>query len=47
VANISHGMNKFLSAFCRRLLRQPGHPRNLGPVAFRPPITRSLALSVI
>jgi hypothetical protein len=31
----------------KRLLRQPGYPRNLGPVAFRPPITRGLALSAV
>ena len=29
----------------RSLLRQPGHPLKLGSVAFRPPITRSLAFS--
>ena len=29
----------------RFLLRQPGHPLKLGSVAFRPPITRSLAFS--
>src|SRR4030065_1447338 len=29
----------------RFLLWQPGHPFKLGSVAFRPPITRSLALS--
>jgi hypothetical protein len=27
-------------------LRRPGYPENSGPAAFRPPITRSLALSV-
>jgi hypothetical protein len=26
-------------------IRQPGYPRNLGSVAFRPTITRGLALS--
>ncbi len=38
---IDHGPAKFL------LLRQPGYPANLGPVAFRPTITRGLALSAI
>ncbi len=36
---IDHGPAKFL------LLRQPGCPENWGPVAFRPTITRGLALS--
>jgi len=36
-----HGPAKFL------LLRQPGYPRHLGPVAFRPLITQGLALSAI
>jgi hypothetical protein len=39
--NIDHGPAKFL------LLRQPGYPANSGPVAFRPTITRGLALSAI
>ena len=29
------------------LLRQPGYPGDLGPVAFRPTITRGLALSAM
>ena len=29
------------------LLRQPGCPNELGPVAFRPTITRGLALSAM
>jgi len=39
--NIDHGPAKFL------LLRQPGYPEHSGPVAFRPTITRGLALSAI
>jgi len=29
------------------LLRQPGYPSDLGPVAFRPTIARGLALSAM
>jgi hypothetical protein len=29
------------------LLRQPGYPEHSGPVAFRPTITRGLALSAM